>query len=215
LKLITNGNTRLNIQPDGKIGIGTLNTTATLEINSTTSPNVKINNPNTSTSSFARLQFQSGGNNSRYWDINANNAGSLLSSDVFNFYHPYLGNIFSLFANGDAVLSGNLVQLSDKRLKTNIRPLQNSLQRIQKLNGYSYNWIEKTKDTSTQIGFIAQEVLAQFPELVQEVNQENSATRLGVNYSSMIPILLEAIKEQQLQIETLQNKIINLEQKLK
>ena len=48
-------------------------------------------------------------------------------------------------------------------------------------------------DSATQIGLIAQEVQKQFPELVKE----NSEGELGVNYSGMIPLLLNAVKEQQ------------------
>ena len=66
-------------------------------------------------------------------------------------------------------------------------------------------------DTATQIGLIAQEVQKQFPELVKE----NAAGELSVNYSGMIPLFLNAIKELNTRNEKQQMEIDELRIELK
>jgi endosialidase-like protein/trimeric autotransporter adhesin len=97
---------------------------------------------------------------------------------------------------------------SDASLKTNMRPITTSLNTLLQLNAYRFHWKDEKKDTSTQIGLIAQEVQKQFPELVKE----NAAGELSVNYSGMIPLLLNAIKEQQKQIQAQENEHIKQQQ---
>jgi hypothetical protein len=111
------------------------------------------------------------------------------------------GNItrMEIYANGNAWLQGNLTQASDSRLKKEINPLQNSLQKIIQLNGYNYYWKNENADKSLQTGVLAQEVQKLFPELVKE----DKDRILSVNYSGLIPLLIESIKEQQQQIDAL------------
>jgi hypothetical protein len=101
---------------------------------------------------------------------------------------------------------------SDSTLKTNITPLTNTLSKLLQLNGYRYNYKSSlfvgttnlTPITSKyRIGLIAQEVEKVFPELVET----NDSGIKGVSYEAMIPILLEAIKEQQAKINQLEQKI--------
>ena len=100
---------------------------------------------------------------------------------------------------------------SDKRLKTNITPLTNILEKIQQINGVSYNWKKFTnKGPQREIGVIAQDVEKVFPELVTETQDGFKA----VFYSKMVAVLLEGIKAQQIQIETLENRLILLESRL-
>jgi trimeric autotransporter adhesin len=108
--------------------------------------------------------------------------------------------------NGNAVLQGTLTQLSDVRLKKDISPIQNSLQKIIQLNGYSYHWKNEQSDSSLQIGVLAQEVQKLFPDLVKE----DSKGMLSVNYSGLIPVLIESVKEQQQLIEKQQKQIDDL-----
>jgi hypothetical protein len=104
-----------------------------------------------------------------------------------------------LYGNGNATLSGTLTQSSDIRLKKNIRPINNALDAIAKLHGYSYNWKNNTQDNTLQMGVMAQEVQQVFPSLVKQ----DDKGMLSVNYSGLIPVLIEAIKEQQKQIDEL------------
>jgi len=88
---------------------------------------------------------------------------------------------------------------SDRRLKTNIDPLTNTLSEITKLRGVYFKWNEnspafnssKTKDRR-QLGLIAQDVQSVYPELVYDIMDGDY---MGVNYVSMIPVLIEAVRE--------------------
>ncbi|MBP9855823.1 MAG: tail fiber domain-containing protein [Candidatus Pacebacteria bacterium] len=82
---------------------------------------------------------------------------------------------------------------SDIRLKENIVPIEGALEKLLNLTGYTYNF-KGTK--RNEIGLIAQEVLPLFPELV-----DTNGTYLGLTYDRLGPIIIQAIKEQQLQIE--------------
>ncbi len=99
---------------------------------------------------------------------------------------------------------------SDARFKKNVKTIENALNKIMKLNGLSYEF--KTDEFKTRgfseglnIGFLAQDVKKVLPELVKVDNDGY----YSVNYDGIIPVLVEALKEQQLQIENLKNKITN------
>lgn len=118
-------------------------------------------------------------------------------------------NNLDVYGNGNAWLRGVLTQASDSRLKKEVTPLQNSLEKIIQLNGYNYYWKNETLDNSLQTGVIAQEVQKLFPHLVKE----NKEGVLSVNYSGLIPVLIESIKEQQQQIDELKKLVEKLLQK--
>ncbi len=108
--------------------------------------------------------------------------------------------------DGNAWLQGALTQNSDIRLKKDIIPLQNSLQKIMKLGGYHYYWTNINAGKQLQTGVLAQEVQKLFPELVT-ANEEGI---LAVNYSGLIPVMIESIKEQQQQIDELKKIVQQL-----
>jgi Chaperone of endosialidase len=148
--------------------------------------------------------------------LNGGGAGAGRIRAVGGINTLYLGSgttdVLTLFSNGNATLVGVLTQSSDSRLKKNILPLHLSLNKLTQLNGYTYNWISKDKDPNEQIGLIAQEVQKLYPQLVSEVKGENGETTLGVNYTGLIPVMIESIKEQQKQIDELKllvQKILN------
>jgi hypothetical protein len=113
---------------------------------------------------------------------------------------------FYLLKNGNGWMQGTLTQASDARLKKDIAPLKNVLPRLVSLSGYNYNWKDDKNMPGLQAGFIAQEVQALMPELVTS----NTEGQLAVNYSGMLPYLLEGIKEQQQVIKNLQEQINQL-----
>ena len=96
----------------------------------------------------------------------------------------------------------SLVAPSDERYKKNIQQLEQSLDKVTHLTGVSYEW--KTEEygdrgfkEGRQIGLIAQEVEKVFPELVQT----DSDGYKGVAYDKLVPVLIEAVKEQQKEIK--------------
>ena len=115
-------------------------------------------------------------------------------------------NAMTVYSNGYVWIQGSLTQNSDARLKKNITPLPNPLLSIQRLNGYTYHWKDDNRDTTQQIGLVAQELQKVYPQLV---TQKNDGV-LSVNYIGLIPVLIESIKEQQKQIEELKSEMKQL-----
>ena len=99
-------------------------------------------------------------------------------------------------------------ELSDARYKKNIATLTNALANIEKLRGVSYDWKqnefpEKNFDAKHQIGLIAQELELVYPELV---NTDAEGFK-SVDYSKLVAVLIEAVKEQQNEINSLQVQV--------
>ena len=95
---------------------------------------------------------------------------------------------------------------SDRNLKTNITQIKNSLSKILQLNGVEFDFIESVNSGYLgvhQIGLIAQDV----KEIIPEVVGENIDGNLGVSYQHLVALLVEAVKEQQEQINELKRKI--------
>jgi hypothetical protein len=124
-----------------------------------------------------------------------------------------------LGTTGDFAVAGDLIAYStqtgsDRKLKENIRDLEGSLDKTLKLRGVKYDWKDENK-ANDQIGFIAQEVQEIVPEVVDE-NQtltKEGETHLTVNYPALVPMLVEAIKEQQTIINRLEERLNSLENK--
>jgi hypothetical protein len=117
--------------------------------------------------------------------------------------------VFNGSTTGTYTTSG-WMHSSDARLKTNILPLENSLSKLMKLRGVQYNW--KSSPTSNkQLGFIAQDVEKIYPEVVSKDADGN----YSMSYQNLIAPLLEAIREQQIQIDELKKKFETLEKKVK
>jgi hypothetical protein len=109
---------------------------------------------------------------------------------------------------GNTLIQGVLTETSDISLKENILPLENSLDKIMKLNGVSFN--KKTTPNMKEVGFIAQEVEAIIPDLVTETGEGIKT----VSYSRVTAVLVETIKEQQAQINALTDMVNSLTKKL-
>ena len=108
-------------------------------------------------------------------------------------------NAFIVNYDGSATLSGELTVDSDARLKANITSLGNTLSKLLLMDGKSYTL--KSNESVEKIGLLAQEIQKIFPELVKQAGDEEGT--LSVNYQGLIPILINAIKEQQKQIRVL------------
>jgi len=123
---------------------------------------------------------------------------------------PSADNTYSLgksTARWSAVYSANgTIQTSDARLKTNIRPLRYGLKEVMLLQPVRYNWIDQPNGAD-KIGLIAQDVRKVVSEVV--VGDETKEN-LGMNYAELVPVLINAIKEQQKEINAIQIRINNL-----
>ena len=106
-------------------------------------------------------------------------------------------------ASGDITASGQITASSDIRLKENINQIDNALDKVLNLRGVEFDRIDiKTH----QIGLIAQEV----EEIIPEIVQENENGYKTVAYGNVVALLIEAIKDQQKQINALQEEIKTL-----
>jgi Chaperone of endosialidase/Head domain of trimeric autotransporter adhesin len=115
----------------------------------------------------------------------------------------------AVYNNSNVWIGGSLIQASDARLKKNITPLSGTLSSLQQLNGYTYNWKDEKRDSTLQIGLIAQEVQKIYPQLVKQ----KADGELSLNYIGLIPVLLEGMKEQQKEIEELKQEMKKLQNK--
>jgi hypothetical protein len=114
-------------------------------------------------------------------------------------------NAFVVNYDGSATLAGDLTVNSDARLKSNIISLGSTLAKLMKIDGKSYTM--KSNEKENKIGLLAQEILEVFPELVKAGDDKNET--LSVNYQGLIPVLINAIKEQQNQIDELKSLLNN------
>ena len=121
---------------------------------------------------------------------------------------------FKVMFNGDATVSndltvnGDVTVSSDARLKANIVSLGATLSKLLNIDGKTYT---VKKNGAQKIGVLAQDIQEVFPELVSEDNEG----MLSVNYQGFIPVLINALKEQQKEIEYLraqEKRIDRLEQ---
>ena len=105
----------------------------------------------------------------------------------------------------DLFVGNSITELSAKSLKTNIKPISNALNKVLQLKGVEYNWINKENDQS-EFGLIAEEVADVAPNLVSFQNDMAQ----GVKYSKMVSLLIEAIKEQNEEIQRLKDIVNNV-----
>ncbi|KQC31983.1 hypothetical protein AAU57_00585 [Nonlabens sp. YIK11] len=98
----------------------------------------------------------------------------------------------------------NASQVSDRRKKENIDKLDHGLEKVLALKTYSYSYKDDA-DSKEHYGFMAQDLQADLPSVVTEAPDEMKS--LSVDYTSIIPILVNAIKEQQAQIEELKARL--------
>jgi len=108
-------------------------------------------------------------------------------------------NEFRFLANGDGHFDGDVIAYStttpsDERLKENVKVIENPLEKLDKLRGVTFDWIDREDKRSG--GIIAQELEKVMPELVREVDSlKNEDSFKAVDYNGLIGLLIEAVKE--------------------
>jgi hypothetical protein len=177
----------------------------------------------TANSYVASDWFRSSGNSGWY---NSTHDGGIFMQDTtwirtYNNKSFFVGNTLasSIATTGDVTAF-----FSDERLKEKISNVDNALDKVLSLNGFYYKNNNFAKsvgytDEDLQLGLSAQEIQKIAPEIVKlapfdmETDEEGNITSksgenyLTVNYAKLVPILVEAIKDQQKQIEELKSKI--------
>ena len=98
-------------------------------------------------------------------------------------------------------------------MKDNIRPIESALFKVKQIRGVTFDWNEKSgkieQEKGHDVGLIAQEVEKVLPEVIQ-IREDGIK---AIAYEKVVPLLVEAIKEQQTLIEDLSNRIKLLEEK--
>lgn len=142
--------------------------------------------------------------------------GNLLA----NFKQSSTNNtVFTIFGSG--VASGGMFMSSDRTLKKNIQPIENALEIVSQLNGYTYEYRREERPDlnlpqDTRYGFITQEVQKVMPTVVRRGTdlQGNPADYQVMEYNAIMPVLAEAIKAQQKTITDLEEENQALEARL-
>ena len=158
-------------------------------------------------SSVHGIMYDSAGNGGVYREANGrwywyhhlgNNCTALATSTTSSSYRAYVGG--ALYAEGD------IVAFSDVRKKTDIVTIDNALHKVINLRGVYYTRIDDPL-RGRQTGVIAQEINEVLPEVV---TYAADVDHYGVSYGNIVGVLIEAIKEQQTQIEDLKLEIKKL-----
>ena len=233
----TGGNTnRMAITSTGDVGVGTLTPSRELEITGGGDVYVRITGGPAFQAGLELLRTGNFGNDWRIIDANGEltilrgvaDFTSVISEFNFtaNEFVPSINNGKTLGSStrrwSSVFATLGTIQTSDVREKQDIQELTYGLNKIMQLKPKTYQWIDPAIDNrTTHLGFIAQDLLEILPEVVVDKEwktlDENGkkewvpTERLGVNYAEIIPVLVKAIQEQQVQIEALQNQIKALE----
>ena len=173
------------------------------------------------TSSWAGLQIRNSSNEGR-WSFMTDGAAGGIYDDENGKWHIYMveNNSTYLYYNGAAKLqtsntgisvtgtmtaSSNVTANSDIRLKTNIVTIEDALAKTLSLRGVTFDRTDI--ESNDQIGVIAQEVEEVLPSLVH-IDEDTGIK--SVAYQNIVAVLIEAIKEQQVQIDELREEVKKL-----
>lgn len=146
----------------------------------------------------------------------------------FNFYDlsnaGTLTNLMKLDGNGNLWVKGSVTEYSDIALKRDIVPISETIGKLKSLRVVNYQWKDSKRDQGRQLGVIAQEVEAVFPELVKETKNPDCTTFSdvceqptikGVDYSKLAAVAIQGVKELSDKVDGLEKRLEKLEGILK
>jgi len=237
---------RMRITKDGNVGIGTASPGYRLTVDNdaanTNNPALYVKNPNSSTAAVI-AEFVGDSDSIQIKNIGTGDY-AIYNSQQSNGIALFDGNggveiryngatVLEADSNGGVKVTGQLsatgdvvAYSSDERLKENIKPIESAVDKIKQLKGVTFDWNEKSEELgfepstkTNDVGVIAQDVEAVFPQLVQLApfdigsDEDGKATSKSgedyktVNYARLTAVLIEAVKEQQQQIDELKAKL--------
>lgn len=191
----SNWGNRMSITSTGKVAISTsVADDVLLNVVNSSSTGYGMNISASSSSSQYALRVESYNGGTEFFRVRGDGrvivAGSLIIGGTSD-------NGYKLYVSGTIYATGNITANSDLTLKKNLELITNPTDKLMQLNGYSYQW---KSDDSHQYGVIAQEVEKILPYAVSTGNDGIK----GVSYNQIIPVLIEAVKEQKAKIENLE-----------
>lgn len=211
----TNGTEKMRIALDGNVGIATTTTPQKLTVLGNTQSSLFYASSN-GTAAAPAFNFSADPNMGMY----------RITTDVLGFSTAGAERM-RVASNGNVgvgttnptykfhvvgrVKSDGINETSDARLKKNVSPINNSLAKVLEMQGVTYNWRtdefpERELSNDLQYGLIAQELEKVIPELV-DTDDEGWKS---IEYSHLVPVLIEALKEQQKIIDSQGNEISSL-----
>ena len=200
LKLLDNyGNTVI----PGNLGIGSTMPTEKLCVTG----NTKITNGELTinrTDGLGGDIYANGGTDGIFVIYNTTNNGTI-NLAAKNSGGTYNGILIldygSATVGGALTVTGDITAFytSDQRLKDNITPIPNALDKVLSISGNTFDWNEKSGKEGKEAGVIAQEIIEVLPEAV--TTRDNGY--LAVRYEKLVPLLIEAIKELKAEVEEL------------
>jgi len=141
--------------------------------------------------------------------------GGPRSTSIFNQTGSFYNTQYNIGITGSLVVTGDVDAdtfntTSDKKLKTDLIRIEGALDKIEKLNGYTFNWLEEYSDDRTkQIGMLADEVYEVQPELISKrtmlLGGKEEEIKL-LDYAKVNALLVEGIKELTKRVTKLENK---------
>ena len=208
----------------GNVGIGTTSPTARkLEVKDTSSNvgirlttgtalDAIIDFGDTDDGDIGRIQYDNN-TDKMHFRTNASDRLTIDSSGNINVLTGNIeasGNISgsSVSSSGDILADGDVVAYnsSDMRLKNNLQVIEGALDKIDGINGYEFDWNDKSPGWARQrghdVGVVAQEVQKIHPEIVEE--RKNGY--LGVDYKRLVPLLIQSVKELKQEIDEIKQK---------
>ena len=197
IQVLKNGAIKMYMANDGKLGLGTSSPTRELDVNG--SVRFSVNTDNHDTYIFTTGAVDDG----KMYIQDANSVNKVVLNtngdsyfDGGNFGIGITSPTEKLHVSGNILASGDITAYSDDSLKTNVQVIDNAVGKVEQLRGVTFDRIE---DGSTSTGVIAQELKEVLPEAVHTDEQGVHS----VAYGNVVGLLIEAIKEQQKQIDEL------------
>lgn len=157
------------------------------------------------------VRYNSGSGSNEGCGYMALSKSTSTSNQIYTWFDDSGNYRLSTSASDIGTTSGTVIgtQTSDKRLKNDLGECDYSLKEILKLETHKFNF-KNDQTKINYIGFYAQEVADIIPEAVYDTKEkidESDETKLAMDYTQIIPVLVNAIKDQQKEIEILKNKL--------
>ena len=201
------GNDLIVINNAGNIGIGSTKPQTCIDIlTSNIGISIKQTNPSSNIATLTGTSNNIVVNGQGFLGVNTSNPTAplhVIGQQLYDGWSTFTSNVTmqaNLVVSGNTITHGNAITDSDLRLKTDIKRIENALEKINKLSGYTFTRIN---DSYRSTGLIAQEVQSVLPEVVDKVGMYH----LGVAYGNMMGLVVEAIKELTTEIQTIKTHL--------